>query len=833
MKKSIFLLSLLFIITAQSDVLSYSNKNLCARQSVEPATSVYLLLDGFAPGRAALKRALDLKTEKSPFLKTAWAEFHKRGYFLSQKIIRNILAGKLPTIPDSLLGQCTSQVDKCPQVKQFVLEKWLLLDNANELTPGYQCTWIKKTIPNQFSTKIPNRSDLEQIALAYLDKNNYIARCENILSLVTQEQPDLMLKLSVPEFKSSEEGFRFWSQFKIYLSLIWGQKIKSKDFHFEDLSRSFSADELFTIMADGCKSISKPECSTDFLNTSQFREIIKKGKFDNNYLMANEILKSEIKQAKNNFSEEGVQSLNDPSFDVRKQLLGTMKFRHQANYQLYLNLKKLKTIFNQKTEETLITDITSANFSDAEKETLCAENNKFINQEISGFAKEIRGASQIFAIYQDKDIVNLWEKSISLNLKLQNFCKEVDRNLKNKMLDPESLAPADKTKKWFNTVTQYSLPFNIQYESTQDLNFTSAQAYVKLGSDVICSDALRCGRNIIESAVALYQVLLFRKQVLSSEANEMNADKNLSATVACHIYDPWAPAQIRKKKLISDLISSVISGVTLLPIYLDLNFERPQVVSFKQLIENGNVKFDPVFNEDDVKKTLFLDLGPFAKAPCYLSLSNSQDLKLHQNRYVFSGITFQGCMKSAEGEMASDLLNLTDNKLKELSACGSCTLNFEEAALAAVHTQYSVFRAGLRFFASLIYFLKDLDNPNSNPIEFQVDTSYVTETFKKYNSIPDKCVFELINGSQCMENLCVSKTVSEYERLSGNKVESASIWNSNGELNSFQTLSKDVWIKIKGCDGEFRIPITCEDNKKPSFIGLTSYLTKKKCSKEP
>ncbi|MBN8537192.1 MAG: hypothetical protein J0M15_09060 [Deltaproteobacteria bacterium] len=826
-----------------SEVYSFSNTNLCARQSLDPANSVYLLMDGFAPGRAAMKRAYDLNLSSPELVKKVWAEYHKRAFYLSHKILNHLSNGQLPLLSDETVKSCHGNIRNCLILKNLVLENW---NRVFETTPGknVKCSWIKKAIPLNFAinfeSRNPTRDDLEKLAMSYLDKNNYIDRCENILNLDLQNQPDLVLRLNFPPFKDSKEGFQFWNSFKIYLTYIWGLKINSGKFKFEDLSRSFAVEELMTLMADGCQSISKPECSSDFLNTSQFRDIIKKGKFDDNYLMANEILKAEITKAKNELNPDeksSKQSFSAGNFDLRNQLLSTMKFRHQAQFQFYKSYKTLKTIFNQKKVNEIVNDLNTLegierSEAEQEKEVMCSELLKFSNKEVSGFAKEIIQARSVFAASENSELLNLWEKVIDLSLKLKPFCQDVENKLKLKMVSEDASTKIMRTKKWSKTVTQYLLPFDIQNDLTEK-NQSRSHPYVKLAEEIICDNPIDCVRSSMESAVNLYQVMLYRNQALNKLPNELNAQGSLAGAVACQLYDPWAESQLRKKKLISDIISSVISGVTMLPIYLDLTFQQPQITSFKQLMDSGTIKFDPIFNENDIKKTLFIDLGPVARTNCYLSLSNSIDLNLHQYRYVFSGVTFQGCMKKAAGEMNSDLLSLTENKLNELSACGSCTLNFESVAMAAVESNYSVLRAGLRIFASLIYYLRESENPKTNPIEFQINSDYIVETFQKYNSIPDKCVYELINGSKCMEDLCVSKTVSELEKSTGLKVESASIWSSSLEkgVGGSDHPAKDVWVKIVGCQREERIPITCVTNRIPSFINISNHLKNLSCGR--
>lgn len=832
--KSLFMFIFLPLILFADSNLYFSSPNLCARQSAVPAKSVYLFVDGFAPGRAATKWAREAGMDNLELVTKTWQQLHARSFYLSKRIMELMLAKELPIISPAQLKSCGQSLN-CSEYKNIVLQFKQKITQSNETKSAVQCTWVKKSLPLFFTTKPPNRSDLEELAVAYLDKGSYIETCEKIFSGETMKSPDMVLKFDLKDTADWESnGFEFWRSFKIYLSLFWGQKWNHPVLQNQEIIRSFAVDEIVTLMADGCYSISRPECDTDFLNISQLKSTIRRGSFQSSYLMANEIMKSQL----STFDERlrPAEQKTSANTNTRTELMALMKVRHQSNFQLYKSIRNLAVIFNQKSVNQMVSDLVpyfrEANIK-PEIYTLCAEVNKIVRTDLSPFAKEIEISKYKVSGLNDVTVLNqraedMFAKGWAYVQALKPYCENVEAILKAKLITENAMdlgeqAPA---RKWFQTITQYTLPIEISQGSSSSalVPYSSVNAYVRLKDDTICASVVECTRNIMEDMVNVYQVALYKGVTGNATANEVVSQNYFGADVACGLFDPWEQSQLRKKNLVSDLVSSVISGVTMLPIYLDLDFDTKKLVSFSQLYENGKIKFDPQFDQKTIQSTVFLDLGPLAKAPCYISVSNSSTIKSPNLGLIFKGVSFQGCIRNADGQMVSNNLEMQTNRIQEMSACGACTLNFEEVVVAAATNNYNVFRFGIRFIASLVSYFKDDENPINQPIELKVNPEYVKEAYMKYNSIPDSCMFELVNGSKCMENICLSYAISEVENKFDVKVKDGSLWNSNNEGFSHSESYTDAWLRFEGCEREVRVPINCQKGKKPSYVSVPKSL---------
>lgn len=832
--KYLFVLIFLPLVLLADNNLHFFSPNLCARQSTMPAKSTYLFVDGFAAGRAATKWAREAGIDNLELVTKTWQQLHARSFYLSKRIMELMLAKELPLISPAQLRSCGQSLT-CPEYRNLVLQyKQKIMQTLQTKSP-VQCTWVKKSLPLFFTTKPPNRNDLEELAVAYLDKGSYIDTCEKILSGETKKNPDVVLKFDLKDTLDWEKnGFEFWRSFKIYLSLFWGQKWAHPVLQNQEIIRSFAVDEIVTLMADGCYSISRPECDTDFLNITQLKSTIRKGSFQSSYLMANEIMKSQLSTFDERLRPK--EQKTSTNTNTRAELMSLMKLRHQSNFQLYKAIRNLVVIFNKKSAHQMFSDILpyfSEHDIKPEIYTLCAEVNKIVGTDLSPFAKELEISKYKVSGLNDVMVFShrpeeLFAKGLDYLNALKPSCKKVEEILKAKLITENAidLNTQTQTRKWFQTITQYTLPMEMNLKSTAQMEtaYSSVNAYVRLKDDTLCNSVVDCTRNIMQDMVNIYQVALHKGITGNKMPNESVVQNHFGADVACGLFDPWQQSQLRKKNLVSDLVSSVISGITMLPIYLDLDFDTKKLVSFSQLYENGKIKFDPRFDQKTIQSTVFLDLGPLAKAPCYVNVSNSSKIKSPNTGLIFKGVSFQGCIRNADGQMVSNSLEIKTNRVQEMSACGACTLNFEDVAIAAATNNYNVFRFGIRFIASLVTYFKDDENPINQPIELKVNPEYVKEAYLKYNSIPDSCMYELVNGSKCMENICLSYTISQIENKFNVNVKEGSLWSSNEDGLSHNETYTDAWLKLEGCQREVRIPINCQKGKKPSYVNVPKSL---------
>lgn len=830
--KTIILFMFLPLLLIADNQLRFSSPNLCARQSMQPASSVYFFVDGFGPGRSATKWAREAEIDPLELVTKTWQQLHARSFFLSKQILNLMLSKELPVLTEAQIRSCGSTLN-CPEYKSIVAQFRDRIIKTDSPSQNVQCAWIKKPLPMFYSSQPPTKNDLESLAVAYLDKGSYIDTCEKIFSGESKNNPDLVLKLDLKTPSDwAANGFEFWRSFKIYLSLFWGQKWAHPALQNQEIVRSFAVDEVVTLMADGCYSISRPECETDFLNISQLKDTIRKGSFQNSLLMANEVMKNQIATVESRV-KPAPQKMTENT-DTRTQLMSLMKIRHQSNFQLYKSVRNLSVILQNRTKDQLLADLLpsfQASKVLPEVDTLCAEASKIIRPDLSPFAKELSISKSKVGSLNSATVLNhrpeeLFIQGMDYLEMLKPFCEQVENSLKVRMLTDSTFdfSVQAPTRKWFQTITQYTLPEGLfatsSVRSAAEINQSSVNAYIRVKDEVVCSTAIDCTRNIMENLVSIYQVSLYKGLTANATSNEMTSKNHLGGDVACGLYDPWQASQLRKKNLISDLVSAVISGVTMLPIYLDLDYDTKKLVSFSQLFDEGKIKFDPQFDDKDTRATLFLDLGPLARAPCYLSVSNSSRIKAPGYGLIFQGVSFQGCVINTDGKMISNNLEVQTNRSDEVAACGACVLNFEEVALATAASNYSVFRFGIRFIAGLVSYFKDAESPINQPIELTVNPEYVKDTYVKYNSIPDSCLYELMNGSKCMENICLSYTISQAESRWGVKVLDGSVWNSS-EQSIGSTQYTDAWLKLDGCDREIRVPINCFQGNKPTYVSLS------------
>lgn len=809
--------------------LKFAGPNLCARQSKEPASSVMIYFDGFSSGRAAQRWAKHLKQKPESIMSQVWADFHKRSFLISRAVLDGLASGTLPLLNERDFKHCAGQ--NCESLNLKISNAINRLIYAQKPAPKSQvsCVWIRKSLPQQLKLKAPNRQELEQIALAYLDKSDYIERCEDLLHLRGSGKADLVLRYHIKNFQNwRDTGFDFWTSFKYYYSKAWSSSWNMPQVRYQDLLKSFAADEIVTMIAEGCYSISNPECSTDFLSQNQLNQTLAAGNFSDTFLMAQEMVK---KEGHNLFNQLSSQDPSAETIETRQMLMSSMKVRHQASKSLLDSVKKLNAILAQFSPDSLVKSAQEQLSSPDQEplaETLCAEIKKFGDKETSGFALEMANAKALIARLESlglpgDDVRTLWSQVRVIADTLRPYCHEVERRLQAKMASGQIEYTQLPARDWVNVVTQYSLPLEV---SQQGLLIQNAdRSMVKLGSEIICSDAADCVRTLIESAVEVYHVALYQQAVLPNSVREQLTKGHMGSTVACKLFDPWAASQARKKKFIYDVMSSFLSGITRLPIYLDVNVPAPIVTSFKQLVDDGRIVFDPVMKESGLNLSLLMDLGVLAKSPCLIHISNHANVTLPNSVYAFRGIEVKYCSTRTRGEAQADVMGNTQVKTQSMSGCGSCSINFDQALMSTIRSEFTEMRFGLRLLGAFINYFKSAEDLIANPIEFEVNPQYAAEAYKKYNEIPDKCVYELTRGSKCMEDLCVSKTVVEFENQTGFKVENASMW-TDVDIPT----SRSVWVKVAGCAQEYGIPVVCEPNRAPMRINIDPYLKKLSCA---
>ncbi len=825
--------------------MKFSNSNLCSRQSQEAAKQVYFLLDGFKISRLSYKLAQQAGEEPSAVVTEAVTEFQRANLKLTELLLGRLASGALPLLTDlelKTLKQRCGTSGMCQNSRE-ILEGHFRQSELTSTTDipkaNIGCVLIKKNLPLQFRTSAPTKDELEGLALAYLDSGKYVERCDSLMHRNATDF-NLMLKFDLSKPQTAElndwqsNGFRFWDTFRAYMSWGWRYSniIDSVTPQFRNTIKSLSPEEELLLIPEGCGGLTRPECSSDFLSANDLRNFASGTSFKGaskltTYSLVSDLVKLREDKAYLNEAEEQKSAKNVENSEL---LSGIMQARTQASNSLYQSLLFLTAITNQKSSADLIGDIekqiedprTKAQ-SLSDLSLLCAERRGVGDAKISGLAKELQTQKSLFENLDYKTFPGL-TPSAAATLSQTYFAPL--KSLCDKYSDPFArddlnVVTVKEFKPWFQNFLS-SLKFSDYSFENATPQKQGSSGYVSLKSKPLCGDSIDCARLLIESYVNLYSLSFYSKPLLSGAINSISVSQSSAGAVTCQIYNPWAFEQLRKKRLVSDVISALISGALYLPFYLKIDYQIPKVASFNELVKNGNVQYDANLISTKTLKTLVLDLGPWAAAPCSVVVSENPHLSVSQAVYAFHGVSAGVCKQGGTNDAVGDAFGVRKADTVGSSVCGACQISFEKVAIGLVASNFNTFRFGVRFLDATYDYFRSA-NSSEMPYALEVNPKYVAETYTKYESIPDECVFELAHNAKCMKDLCVSSAVARYEESTGNHVAEAYI------AETEYSKGKYVWMKPDACDGEVGVPVVCSPNSVPSYVNLRAAIKTKSC----
>lgn len=817
--------------------MKFSNPNLCAREGQKAASSFYLMADGFKVSRLSYRLAKEANEDTSKDVTEAVTEFQRANLKISQTILNRLVNGSLAVLTDDQLSSLKTNCGDDPKcdAAQAVLKTQFETENSSQLSEGVVCSVVKKNIPMQFRTSAPNKEQLEKLALAYLDSQNYIERCDSLM-LHNATDFNLVLRFDLAENQVLKTaGFRFWDSYRAYLSWAWRHSniIDSVAPQFKASLKSLAIEGEILLIPEGCQSLSRPECNSDFLSANDLRNFssgvnFKGGSKLTSHSMMDELVK--LQQDKDH-AQDLIDQKSTEDVQTSQVLKGIMEARIQASNSVYESLLFVTTLSQNKDVATLNQDIQAAiENKSTEKQALndlalmCTERTAVSNAQISGLAKELESQQSLFQNLEHRKAIGMssTQAMIAIREYLKSFDKLCAQYSKKISDDTQSLVTSKEFRTWFQqAITKSS---SITNSTNQKLD----NIYLSLGTRPMCEDAIECARTLIESYVNLYNISLYTKTLSSDSVATTPIAPNSNAAVSCKVYNPFAYEQLRKKKLITDLISSVASGALLLPFYLKMDFQIPKFSSFEQLVSDGHVDYDPKLVSEKSIKTLVVDFGPWAKSPCSLVVSQDPHLNIRQSVYAFHGISGNLCSQTGDNNAKGDVFGLDKPETIGHSTCGTCQISFEQVAVGTVTSGFNSFRFGIRLVDTLNDFFR-AGNSSEMPKALEVNPKYVADTYTQYHSIPDECVYELAHNARCMKDLCVSATVSQYESETGVHVTEAYASNPIAEEGHEINGQKYIWMKTDRCDGEIGVPVVCEKNRAPSFVNMKAQMKTMNC----
>lgn len=815
-----------------------SNTPQCAADQGKPANSIFMALDLSTYAVLQINTARKLGEDRNSFVALGNQIFKQKIAILSKSILKGLRDGSLPLI------------ESADSVNGSLLQSLVVKTDS---TPGHnssaysclQVTEINSHYSNVFTRGLQS-STLENLAKHILNPKYNPHDCDKeSMAKNLDLYPVLNLNIAEPnviDFKKM--GFDFWESYKTYLSWAWKNLVVDslEEGSFTTLMRHIPIEEQVLLLPNGCKSISRPECSSNGLNSAVLRTLV-----------GEQITREDIRDVPS--TSVGIQDFirdqNDKlDFHIQSKIFQGRERNQwikdfQGNYQKFSSalidqlfaahysmsairaqvgvdklVSDLKTRFELKedleqlyylcSEVTVIHDRESMSFYKAD--------HQFVREQSSRLNKFLIGGAKIEELMTDFH---------KMSTKLIDLCRNSSKVFHRANV---SGATHQNFRPWYISYLKRYGPLYPNREAERAVELASRNPSQPVSAHAVnsskayvqgaCLNSVDCARDMMEAFMIVNRALLFQNHLLKTKIPDISLFAERQEKVACGHYDPWEASKLNKKKLFADLGSALLFGWSNVPVYVDVNFAPKEMVSFNKLVSDGQIKFDYKFNPNQAKVSAGVNLGSLLNIPCKIEISQTQPLSTN-NQFVFNGAFVGACHsnKNVNGEMiGSDPSTGKMSQNAAPSACAKCTLSFSQVADLPVGTAFAPVRFAIRLAEAITRYNTVKENDFINPRQFPVNHKYLVETYEKHGGkIPDECVQPLSRGYACMGNLCESRTAAEFERASGLKVHNVHLMEKEYSMGT-GTGEYDAWLKVEGCDREIRVDVRCSPNAKRFWL---------------
>lgn len=824
----------------------------CAADQNKPAESIFVALNLSSYTTFQINLAKRLSEEINPFVQTGNQVFKQRITLLARAITEGLRDGTLPMVQN----ESSIQQGRTAEV----LEKNFSRDQKNSaLYKCHQVTEINSYYSNLFVRGI-QASTLENLAKKVINPNYDLHDCSpESIKKNFDVFPVYNMSLAPPAVLDwQKSGFTFWESFKTYLSWAW-KNVETgleNEKTYLQLMQAIPIEEQAVLMPNGCKSISRPECTSNGMTGSILRTLVEpsltKEKIDE--LPSTSIGIQDFIRDNNDVLNFRIQSKLYQQAD-RNEWVQTFqrnyqKFSVALTDQFFAAHRMYSGVRTQIGMDRLVNDVTQA-FKSKENLTdlyyLCSEaltiydresmsfykvDHQLVREEGSRLNRFLLGGARI------EDMMNDFSKVASA---IAQKCKSVSAEFykaglsteKNQNFRPWYISYLKRYGPLYSTRAQ-ERAFELVSRRGQNQEVPTGTPKVKLNyyTRGLCSDPVECTRDLIEGFIIVNRVLLFQEHVFKTKIPDVSLFAEKQEKVSCGFYDPFEVSRLNKAKLKADLGSAILFGWANIPVYLDVNFAPKELISFNKLIKDGQVRFDYEFDPNQRKISAGVNFGSLMNVPCRVEISQTKPISTGNNQYIFNGAYVSACKNNTavNGETIGG--DPSTGRLSHSGApsmCGQCVFSFTQVATLVPATGFSLLRFGARLIEAITRYNEIKDNDVINPRQFPVNHKHLVDVYQKNNGvIPDDCVEPLSRGWSCLGNLCESRTASEFENQSGLKVESVSLV-QNMDL---QTPGEyEAWIKAKGCSHDIRMTVRCDAKARRFWMSYSPWLIRS-CQKE-
>jgi len=655
---------------------------------------------------------------------------------------------------------------------------------------GLTCHYLQKFTPLQghlYGTK-PNQKLFNLMAEAAYKSPEYLTECSDY-------SKQKSLKVAMFQFETSEirekywdkKGFDHWHSLKLFLSWAWrnAPEMEQMAFPFSNVFKGIILEERLMLFPNGCKGLAPANCNSDTLTQNVLREFAK-DEFrsgDHDVLTSlpdgptGDILDDRFTDVNNDildlgnfpgahqWAERYQENMAKARGVMKKKLIGALNF---LNISL-VNLKKEK-LFKAIEDQFKETFELSSNNAAMKNELfyLCAEFNFTHHKDFSmvrgdldllGKTTLVDGIGDQIAHFKVKEFVSYYKDLAELVTK---FCGSLEQRqiwndefeLDRKGYSPWYIEKVYKNK--FESQREEYAATVVPQGQNPWLTYSNWQGS-RNKDDVVCYHPAHCARKTLQSIVDLYAVTKYGATFFTLGQSVQTPDlfNPYAERTACKVYDPWYKTRSVLFNFFSDIAQAALSVYVPGAIYTRFNLVPGSVASFNQLVDNGNIEFDPNYDRGGLRASLIADFGPLLGVPCSVSITPS-DLNPY-NTYRFAGISVSACTQNSDNNLiAFSGSDIRPNDTSNFSGCASCSINFESVvgSLSTLAPQVGPYYFAARALIRLYTGLKD---PNNIPRSWEANPSYVLQTWRRFGEIPKRCVRRLRKGKRCLKDFCEEK----------------------------------------------------------------------------
>jgi len=790
--------------------LELRNRAGCAKDSLLPTKSAFLMLDNTMAAKAAYRLAKVTGQDSDLVTKSLVKDFRKKILVLTKEIHNKLMTRQLPMLPvikstnhvpsryKAIAQSCFDQ-SECKRLDSYMSDLWknsnLRESAVSKIIKNYEvdnfhsednyfnqkkinghnrltCFKLKKFSPLQahlFGTK-PDREVLQKMAESLKKADTFVGSCEDEDDLSSLKVSGYQFDIQGVNEKywNKEIGFDYWNSVKLYLAWAYRSIDIVKPAH-ERILKNSNAAQTILFASNGCKSIDTPECSNDYLAKNVLREMGKRD-FKKNALDL-DVLSPIVEGTQNTLIEDPFTEVNTDILDLAQRenadkwieslfsnfsrTKAFIKNKLVSALSFYTILDKKVSV--QKLNNDLVSYYAKTGLTSSEIKNdlyyLCSEV-AMVSHENFSFAKKhinlIKGSGFVDSldlIFHGQSLEALFDDYEKLMDTTRSFCKSLDQK---KIWNNEFTIDKTGYAQWYiNKILDKTKIKSTSSEKLKALNKKPYLAYAKTGK-VICESPSACIRksveHILEVSRASYYASTFWNAKNKTKTSELF--NPYAERVACKVYDPWFKSKSIMTNFVSDLSQAAMSAFTPGVIYTKFNLRPGHVTSFDKMVKDGKILFDKKYKKQSVQMELVADFGPLLGVPCAVSVTGKQNYGY--DAYHFAGISVGMCSSKEDSEInvySASEIDAVDPK--NGAGCFSCRLNFESVSNSMAYFNYKI---GPVYYLvrSFVRLFKGFKDPHNIARDWEINVRHLKNTYRRYGYIPKKCVKALTKGKSCL-----------------------------------------------------------------------------------